>query len=156
MSADPYGYEVQVNLDGSVDIVPIDVDAVTDRRLSDTAAMDLIAGVLSGEEWSADTAPAVADIVLMTGRVIDSPDDELEVLSDDDASLGDPERRRIDVPDACPNERANGWWCVLEFEHDGDHLDADGVRWGRLDRLPDGVRGAIALSRLHLHEDDAS
>jgi len=38
--------------------------------ISDTEALDLITEILSGNEWSADTAPEIADIVRLTGREI--------------------------------------------------------------------------------------
>ena len=42
--------------------------------LSDTAALDAVAALLSAEQWSADYLDAVADMVRSTGRTItDTP-----------------------------------------------------------------------------------
>lgn len=41
----------------------------------DADALDDIARVLDGTEWSADTAPAIAEIIGATGRTVRDPDD---------------------------------------------------------------------------------
>lgn len=56
-----------------------DRDEAQTPRISDARALDLIQATLSGQEWSSDTAPAVADVVALTGRPIadlDEPTDD--------------------------------------------------------------------------------
>lgn len=48
---------------------------MTRRTLSDARALDRIARILSGQEWSADTAPEVAEVVRLTGRAILDPEE---------------------------------------------------------------------------------
>lgn len=45
--------------------------------MTDTEALDRLAELMSGAEWSADTLDAIADVVRATGRSIDNCD-ELE------------------------------------------------------------------------------
>ncbi len=40
-------------------------------KLTDAGALNEIAVLLSGNEWSADTLCAIADVVAATGRVIE-------------------------------------------------------------------------------------
>lgn len=40
----------------------------------DADAMNAIQAILSGNEWSADTAPAIAEIVTRSGRPIEDPE----------------------------------------------------------------------------------
>lgn len=56
--------------DGAEYVDRRDRDAANDARISDARALDLIRGILSGQEWSSDTAPAVADVVALTGRTV--------------------------------------------------------------------------------------
>jgi hypothetical protein len=42
----------------------------SDRKLTDNEALDLIAAILSGQEWDSGTLLGVASIVRQTGRVI--------------------------------------------------------------------------------------
>jgi hypothetical protein len=44
--------------------------ATEDKRVDDSRAMDLIARLMSGNEWSPDTLDQIADIVRSTGREI--------------------------------------------------------------------------------------
>jgi hypothetical protein len=46
------------------------IDRVIAHVTRDAEAMDAITAILSGSEWSADTAPAIAEVVAATGRVI--------------------------------------------------------------------------------------
>jgi hypothetical protein len=55
--------------------------ADSDKKLSDTQAMDLITHEMSGEEWDGDTFDVIAAYVRGTGRVID---DAVEVWTHDD------------------------------------------------------------------------
>jgi hypothetical protein len=62
-----------------------DTDDDTAEYITDERAMILIQGIMSGNEWSADTLDAIADIVRLTGR---------EVLNSDGVVLIN-ERERI-------------------------------------------------------------
>jgi hypothetical protein len=42
----------------------------TDRKISDERAMNAIAALMSGSEWSADTLDVIADMVRATGRTV--------------------------------------------------------------------------------------
>lgn len=53
-----------------------DADPERDARIADSRALDLIHAELSGTEWSSDTAPAVAELVALTGRLVADLDDE--------------------------------------------------------------------------------
>ena len=44
---------------------------------SDPEALDAIARLLSGQEWSSDTASQVAEIVSATGRTITEPNEDI-------------------------------------------------------------------------------
>ena len=41
------------------------------RDIEDSRALDLIQGLLNGEEWDSDTVDNIANIVRATGRCID-------------------------------------------------------------------------------------
>lgn len=53
---------------------------MTERSLSDKEALDEIAKILSGEEWSPDHLDWIADVVHRSGRELmdidEDPDDE--------------------------------------------------------------------------------
>lgn len=46
------------------------------RRIDDSHAMNLIHAAMSAVEWSPDTLDEIAQIVELTGRVIESSDDD--------------------------------------------------------------------------------
>jgi hypothetical protein len=70
---DPYAYEVQVHLDGTVAMVPVDAP-FTYTAPTDSAALDLIAAVVD-EATDAPTAfLLIADIIRSTGRVDETLD----------------------------------------------------------------------------------
>lgn len=45
---------------------------------ADTRAMNQIQAILNGQEWNADTASAIAEVVTSTGRQVDDLDDSTD------------------------------------------------------------------------------
>jgi hypothetical protein len=71
--------DIEVDSEGGVHAIDLYDESEPvrgDKRWSQSAALDLIANIMSASEWNADTLDAIAEIVRSTGRAVDDLEQE--------------------------------------------------------------------------------